>query len=170
MYSKCVIEFIFCSCISQFECRFLCLLANPQKSWNFPLRFQISRPSKVLENYFGPSKSWKFHDVVLECTYYFVCTVQNLKYDPSTSTATSKLYAGLDLEERLTELISYVVLCSITYLHNFLNNSTGLCIRFVSLCHISLSLDSFLRVYFVLITCCIIVTWWGGLVGLKPDL
>jgi len=168
MYSKCVIEFIFCSCILQFECRVSMSLGKSSKVLEFSP--QISWPSKVLENYFCPWKSWKFHDVVLECIYYFVCTVQNLKYDLSTSAATSKLYASLDLEERLTELISYVVLCSVTYLHNFLNSLTGLWIRFVSLCHISVCLDSFLRVYFVLITCCITVTWWGGLVELKPDL
>ena len=44
---------------------------------------------------------------------------------PSTFAATLDLYVGLELEGILTGLFSYVVLCTIILLHNFMSSLTG---------------------------------------------
>jgi len=46
------------------------LVENPGKSWIFP---KLSRSWKVLENEFGPRKSWKLQFKVLESPGIYLC-------------------------------------------------------------------------------------------------
>jgi len=71
-----------------------------------------------------------FNDNDYSTVCSILCSCISICYVPSTYAAILELYVGLELEERLTELFIYVALCSIMWLHNFLNSLTSLGIGF----------------------------------------